>query len=459
MPSRALQNQVAQTMQTETPPTSSVPILSAIRKPTLIGGVMLSVFVAIFFVWGGTAPLEGGANASGSISPEGSRRTVQHLEGGIIEDLVVREGDRVERGAILVRLRTTQAQASFAVLANQRALLMAQRARLQSEQANLDAIRFPESLTVEAEHNDEIGDILINQQELFLRRKELHENRQAIFSQRIGQLNAEIVGLREQIASQRIRLGYIDEEIEATQYLLERGLAPRPRLLALQREQASIQEQISANRAAIARAQQTIGEAEVQVLAGDSERLDNIINEINSVQAELSEVNERLLASGDILERTSIRAPISGTIANMRIRTESGVIRPGDAIMDIVPADEALIIEARLSPIDIDLVSIGQTAAVHLPALPQKNLPRIFGSVIYVSADTLTSEDDGAPYFLIRVRVDIDDLDMLSERIGENLRLSAGMPAEVLLVTGERTMLEYILQPLRNSLRNALRES
>jgi len=441
-------------------PASGTPgILAAIIRPLAIGLAAISLFILVFLVWGNTAPLAGGAVAAGRISPEGSRRTIQHLEGGIIDELMVRDGDVVESGAPLVALRQTQARASFEVLRNQQRQLLAQRARLRSEQSGRDAVAFPGALVRQAADDPTVRELLDTQRELFLRRSELHTNRQSIFRQRGSQLEAEIAGLREQIVRQRERLDLIALEIEDTQHLFERGLAPRPRLLALQREQASINEQVAANRAAIARAGQSIGETQVQRLAADAQRLDEISTELNDVQARLSEVNERILASEDILDRTVIRAPTAGTIVNLRIQTQGGVIRPGEPILDIVPLDEALIIEARLSPLDVDLVSPGQTAAVHLSALPQRALPRVEGELISVSADTLTDEVTGESYYQVRVRVDAGQLDALGDRVGEDLTLTAGMPAEVLIITGERTMMAYLLAPLTDSLRRALRES
>ncbi|MHA6287687.1 HlyD family type I secretion periplasmic adaptor subunit [Maricaulis sp. CAU 1757] len=434
-------------------------ILSYIARPALIGSAVLAVFILVFFGWGSMAPLSAGALAAGQISPEGNRRTIQHLEGGIIQELRVRDGDTVARGDILVTLEETRARASFQVLLGQQHLLAAQRARLRSEQLQHDTPRFPENLVALAETDEEVREILTVQRDLFDQRTELHRNRRDVLGQRIGQLEAEIDGLEAQIRSQTRRQQLIRSEIADTRSLVERGLSPRPRLLALQREEASIEEQLAGNRAAIARSRQAIGETEVQMLSMDSQRLDEISTELNDVQARLAEVSEEILASEDVLRRTEITAPIDGTVVNLRYTTTGGVIRPGDPVLDIVPMDEALIIDARMSPLDVDLVSRGQAAYVHLSALPQDNLPRIAGEVIDVSADALVDEISGESYFRIRVRVDMEELDRLAVRIDEDLTLLPGMPAEVLVVTGERTLLQYLIQPLRDSLRNALRES
>jgi len=432
-------------------------VMSAIRLPSIIGGTIVGLFVVIFMGWGGLVPITGGAVAAGHISPEGSRRTIQHLEGGIVEELVVSNGDVVSPGDTLVVLQETQARSRVRVLSGRRDLLAAQRARLRSEQLRHEEPVFPEFLLAQA-GDPGISDILEVQADLFRQRTELHENRKSMLGQRIGQLDAEIDGLEAQIVSQRRRLELIASEIADTQSLYDRGLAPRPRLLALQREEASITEGLAANQASIARTRQSIGETEVQLLSVDAERLDEISTELNQVQAQLAEINEELFASEDILRRTRILAPIAGTVVNLQVFTEGGVIRPGDRIMDVVPAEERLLIDARLSPLNVDEITEGQEANVVLSALDQRRLPRITGRVLSVSADAITDPDSGERYYSMKVEVDRAQLDAIVDRSGETIELVPGMPAQVLVVTGERTLVEYLIEPLRASMRNALRE-
>lgn len=438
-------------------PDNSTP-MQAIARPTLIGGVVLALFIVLFFGWGATAPLSGGAIAVGQISPEGNRRTVQHLEGGIIGELLVEDGNIVSAGETLITLQRTSAQANYQVLLGQQRLLQTQRARLMSEQSNLEVPVFPDHIIAAAAENEEVASLLQTQIDLFNQRAELHDNRQSVMRSRIGQLDAEIAGLRAQITAQDRRRDLIGNEIQDTASLVDRGLAPRPRLYALQRESASIEEQRAANTAAIARAEQAIGETQIQLLAIDSERLDQVAQELNQVQADLATVNERLTESEDVLQRTNIIAPIPGTVVNLRFRTTGGVIRPGDPVLDIVPLEEALIIDARMSPLDVDAVVPGQSVQVNLTALPQRNLPQIFGEVIDISADSLFDEITGESYFRVRVRVDQDQIEELNNRLPDEIILLPGMPVEVLIVTGQRTMIEYLLEPLTESLRRAMRE-
>ena len=429
-------------------------LMQSIRGPVWFGSIVVAIFLAVFVVWGATAPLDEGAIASGRISPEGSSRTVQHLEGGIIDELVVDDGDLVDVGDPLVVIRSIQARASFQVQLGRQQLLRAQAHRLRSEQNALRAPVFPEDLEANRQSSEEIDEILSAQEDLFRRRKDLHDSRKSILRQRLAQLEEEIAGLEAQIEAQDERADLIEDEITDFSVLVEKELAPRPRLLALQRERASIREQRARAVSAIARARQQIGETEVQMIALDAQRLDEIAMELNQVQAELSEVNERVRASEDVLERTVVAAPISGTVVNLRFKTEGGVIQPGAPILEIVPRDEALIIEAQLSPLDIDSVHPGLEALVHLSALSQRELPRITGEVIDVSADAFTDENTGASFFRIRVQVDDEQLDAL----GNEIELTPGMPAEVIIVTGERTLVDYLVSPIRDSMRRALRE-
>lgn len=442
----------------ETPATETS-IFAAIRGPLIAGVVVIVGFFGAFAVWGATAPLAGGSIAPGQISPEGSRRVVQHLEGGIVEELHVGDGDSVSAGSPLVTLGDTQAKATYQVWLAQRYHLEAQLARLRAEQSGAEDIDFPEWLRAAAADDREVAVIVSSQQDLFETRRRLNENREEILSRRLGQLEAELQGLRNQIGSQERRLDLTRQEIADTAGLVEQGLAVKPRLLALQREEARVDEGLMANHAAIARAVQAVGETETQLIAMDSDRLDRILSELNEVQNRLSEVNERLLASRDVIERMIVRAPVSGRVVNLRFRSTGGVVKAGEPILEIVPDEERLIIVAKLSPLDIDEVSPGQKASVHLSALPSRNLPRIEAEVLDISPDTLVDEQTQRSYYEVRLIVEPQDLIDLGQRFDLDLTLTPGMPAEVLIITGERTMIDYLLTPLRDSFRRAMRET
>ncbi len=425
-----------------------------LRWPVHVGLALMLAWFGGLGTWAATAPLAGAAIAPGVIGPVGSRRTVQHLEGGIIRELKVADGDRVAAGEPLLVLEDISARATRdAALARVRSL-WAIEARLAAEATGAATIRFPDPLAEAADSDPDVAEAIADQRGRFDVRRRTQEGRKAILRQRIGQLEQEIAGLAAQIVSQDRQLSLIGHEIGNVEDMVDRGLERLPRLLSLQRQEAEISGDRAQNHAAIARARQAIGEAELEVLDLDARREDEVTDELSKVRAELAEVEEELRASEDVLARTILVAPIAGTVVDLRFHTDGGVVGPGEPILDIVPAEEDLVIEARVAPIDIDNVAPGQTAQVHLTAFRQRNLPRIDGTVRHVSADRLLDEGSNQPYFLARVEVDRERLAAL----GPGLDLVSGMPAEVMILTGERTALGYLTDPLIDTVRRSLRE-
>ena len=433
----------------------AAPPLKSMTWPTVLVGL---VIIAVFFVglggWAATAPLAAAALAPGVVSPDGSRRTVQHLEGGIIAELLIEDSSVVESGDPLVVLDELQSQASFDMLRSEIHTLEAIQTRVLAEIAGDEELAFPDALRAAAA-DPSVADIMHAQRDLFASRTRTMEGRQAILGQRIGQLEAEITGLENHITSQEREMSLIAQEIVGVQRLVDQGLERLPRLLALQRAEAEIQGEMARNAAAIARAEQSIGETELQMMTIETQRLDELNEQLTEIRSQLIELGERLRASEDVLSRTVITAPVSGIVVNMRFHTVGGVIGPGEPILDIVPRDDDMLIDARVSPIDIDVVHQGLTAQVVLSAYKQRNLPRIDGTVRTVSADSLLDEVTGQPYFLARVEVPHEQL----QGLDEDISLSPGMPAEVMIMTGERTALDYILEPFVDTLRRSFREN
>jgi HlyD family secretion protein/epimerase transport system membrane fusion protein len=296
---------------------------------------------------------------------------------------------------------------------------------------------------------------MVAQRQLFRTRAVGLAQRRGILARRIAQLNDEIAGLEAQIAADDQQVALIAEEIEGLDLLYRKGLAPKTRLLALQRAKSDIEGDRAERGARIARTRQAIGETELQINAQSTAQRDEANEELSRVQTELAEIEQRLTASRDVLTRTLIKAPTAGTVVELRFHTPGGVVRPGEPILDIVPADEELLVDARLSPLDIDIVAPGLPAQVVLPAFKQRHMPRIEGRVRSVSADVIVDPHSGERYFEARIEVDQAQLAALEPAI----ELSAGMPAEVFIMTAERTVLDYLLQPLFASLGRAFRES
>ncbi len=426
-----------------------------LHGPIVAGYIIVVLFFGGLGTWAALAHIASAAVATGVVSPDGSRKTVQHLEGGIISKILVKDGDTVAAGDPLVVLHETQARAAFQVLEGQRRLLTAKLTRLLSEQAGKKKVVFPDWL-IEAKTDDaELGEMLKAQQDLFNARREVHNGRKAIGRKRKDELEEEITGLKSLIKSQHEQLRLLDEELAAKRKLIERGMLPRPEYLQLQRLKAEIEGETAENLSNVARAKQNIGETQLQIVNEDSRRLDEIISELTETRSELASVEERLFAQRDILERTVIAAPVSGVIVQSRFHTSGGVVGPGQPILDIVPQDTNFLIDAHVMPVDVDVVAPGQKARVHFLGLSERNLPQITGIVRSISADSLVDEISGQSYFLARVEVPQEEL----VKLGQDVKLTPGMPAEVLIVTGERTVFQYLVQPLHDSLRRSFTES
>ena len=433
----------------------SAPLMHELRRPIRAGVLLVGLFFGGIGWWAASAPLAGAAIASGVVSPDGSRRTVQHLEGGIIRDILVRDGSLVRAGEPLILLEDVQARAGFDMLQTRFYTLAATQARLLAEQSAATSVRFPDWLIDATSAHPTALEAMVAQRAMFDARAKALAERRGILRQRIEQLRQEIAGLEAQIRADSRQIVLIDEEIQGVEQLYRKGLERKTRLLALQRGRADIEGNRAERRARIARAEQAIGEAELQIIAQGTAQLEAINEEASRIQSELAEIEQRLAASRDVLERTLITAPVDGTVVALRFRTPGGVIRPGEPVLEIVPDSEELLIDARVSPMDIDVVRAGLPARVVLPAFQQRHMPQIRGRVRQISADAITDPQTGQRFFEARIEIDRNQLAALEPA----LELTAGMPAEVYITTGERTALDYLLSPFYDSLRRAFRET
>lgn len=432
--------------------TDQLALKGTVRTPLVAGLLVILIFVIGFGAWAVLVPLAGGTIAPGIISPDGSRRTVQHLEGGIIRTLHIRDGDFVEKDQPLLELESIQPKASFDLLEKQQRTFRVTKARLDAERLGKEDLELPPDLLAVGA---ETMAIIASQRQLFLARRTAHESKNRILRQRIAQLREQIKGFEAQVASASRQLELLDEEIAGKRVLANKGYLAKPELLRMLRMQAELSGRHGQYKAAISEAEQQIGEAELQLIANDTARADQNATQLDQVSADLSALEEKLMASRDVLNRTVITAPVSGLIVNLRFKTESGVIQPGVPILDIVPSEEKLMIDARVSPMDIDSVHTGLKAQVQLTAISARSAPRVDGTVRSVSADRLVDEASKQPYFLARVEVDRDEL----RRVGPKVELVPGMPADVLIVTGERTMANYLLRPFLEAIWRTLREA
>ncbi|WP_192245167.1 HlyD family type I secretion periplasmic adaptor subunit [Mesorhizobium silamurunense] len=421
------------------------------RFPRRLGVVATALFVLALGGWSVLAPLASAALAPGIISPDGHRQTVQHLEGGIIRTIHVREGDVVKAGTPLITLDDTRAKALDAEFRERSLYLLASQARLEAEQTGALDISFPEQLLLDS---NEMRKIVDGQRQLFLSRRAAHQGRLQILDARIRQLQEQNVGLREMIAAEDEQIALIDEEIQGIQTLIDKGLERKPRVLALQRGSAEVAATKASNHAKIAENEQQIGETRLQLVTVGEERQEKIGSELAEVRRVLAEVKGQLPSREDMLVRTVIRAPIDGTVMNLRINTETGVVAPGQPLLDIVPDGNHLVIDARVRPTDIERIRPGMSARVVLTAYRQRSLPLIHGKLRSISADAMSDERTGQPYFLAKVDVVPEDLAALQQ-----VKLIPGMPAEIMLMDGEQSVFAYLLGPILDSAGRSLREN
>lgn len=426
----------------------------SLLAPVIGGAAVCLAFFGGLTAWSVLAPLASAAIGHGVVSPDGSRRTVQHLEGGIVERLLVKDGSRVAAGEPLIVLADKAARATYDLALTQHRQHLAILARLIAERDGKEDLALPTEL---AEHatDPEVVTLVAAQRTLMADRRASLAGRKDLLRKRIAEIEEEIEGLHAQIASRDRQLVILKEEISTATYLTDKKLTPRPRLLQLRREQAEMEGQQATTRSAIARSYQSIGESAQRIAQLDVEWQEDVGNRLTEVAGKLTETKERLLAASDVLRRLVVTAPVAGVVVQMRLHTVGGVIGRGDPILDIVPRDDDLVIDARISPNDIDVVRKGQAVQIVLSAYNQRTLPRLEGQVRDVSADRLVDPQTQATYYKVRVEVDRKAL----AAIGHGIELSPGMPAEVMVMTGQRTAFDYLTRPFLDSLRRGLTES
>ncbi|WP_313388960.1 HlyD family type I secretion periplasmic adaptor subunit, partial [Rhodospirillum rubrum] len=432
----------------------SIPkVVTDSRQTIRAGWLIILVAFGGLGLWAATAPLSSAVGAPGTIVVESNRKTVQHLEGGIIKEILVKEGDRVHQGDPLIRLETTQALASAAVVSNQFETYQALEARLVAERDEQKTITFPPDLIAVAKLKPETAEILQAQQQQFDERHKSIEGQVAILQKRIAQSRQEIEGLKVQRQSKKRQLEIFQDEIVGLRELLAKGYTPRTRILAMEREMTRLEGEVGTDTSSMARAEQAVGEAELQIIQTRQQFREDVVGQLREVQTKLSELRERGTVATDVLSRTVLLASQAGVIQNLAVHTLGGIIKPGETLMEIVPEDDRLVIEAQISPRDIDNVVPGMDTEVRFSAFNSRTIPIIDGVLSQVSADRFVNERDSSSYYKARIEVSDEELAKLG-----GLALRAGMPVDVMIKTGERTVLHYFLKPLEDALFHGLIE-
>lgn len=422
---------------------------TGIEGPRRAGLLIAFLVFGVFGVWAAVAPLDGAAHAPGSVTVRSYKKTIQHLEGGMISRIYVQNGDHVEAGEPLVELDSTQSQAQLEIVTAQFTALSALEARLLAERDGLQEVTFPASLDAS---NPNARSEMMAQSQIFAARKATREGSIAVLEQRIEQLRSRVTGLQAVKQSKEELAASFGEELADTRILLEQGFSDKLRLRNLERSYATFSGEAAEQLSNISSTQMQIGETQLQILQTENEFRSDVVAQLSDTQTRLKDLRERVTALNDVVERTIIRAPESGIVSGMQYHTEGGVIGPGAPIAEVVPQGDELIIEARVSLIDIDRVQIGQEATIRFSSFGNRT-PTLFGTVLSLSADAMADQNTGIPFYLARVAVTPESLEALG-----SLTLIPGMPAEVLITSGSRTFLQYIMKPFSNSIARSLIE-
>lgn len=435
-----------------TPPSVPTTPLPSIRNLALAGGLVVGGFLLGGGIWAALAPLESAAQASGTVEVESHRKIIQHLEGGIIGAILVHDGEHVTAGQPLIRLDDTKARTTLDALQDQLWDTEARAARLVAERDGAARPAYPEALAAHASE-PAIAAIIAGQDKIFETRRSLEASKIELIRQRIAETGDEIAGMNSEIDSADRRIILINEEIAGIRRLLAKGLERRPHLLQLQRDLADIEGKRGETLAQIARARQTIAEAQVSILNQQNDSQNEVANQLRDAQKQIHELGEQIQAAADVLARVEVRAPEDGTVTDLRVHTPGGVIGAGDTLLDLVPEQDHMIVNARIRPEDIDVVHTGLPALVRLLPYKQRRTPPIEGTLVYVSPDSLVDKRTGRTYYAARIKVDARKFAALKD-----VRMIPGMPAEISIETGESTPAMYALAPILDSFHRAFRE-
>ena len=425
------------------------------RTPVVVGFLGLAVLLGGFGVWATQTEIAGAIIASGRIEVDQNRQIVQHPEGGVVAKIGVKEGDTVEAGELLLQLDVTQLRTRLAIVEGQLYELMARRGRLEAERDDRDEITFdPELLTISRDR-PQVQDLIQGQQNLFEARRDSIARTREQLAERSAQTRNQIVGFEAQEASLARQLELIEQELEAQQSLLDRGLAQASGVLALQRQAASLDGQLGELAASKAQAEQRITEVEIEVLRLGTNRREEAITQLRDLRTRELELVEQQQGLITDIDRMELRAPVSGIVYNMRVQTLRSVIRPADPVLFLIPQDRPLVIAARVDPIHIDQIVTGQAVNLRFSALDQRTTPELVGQVALVSADAFEDEALGASYYRAEIVLNPGEV----EKLPDGQVLIPGMPVEAFIRTDDRSPLTYLVKPMMDYFNRAFREN
>lgn len=430
----------------------SAEVRTSLRGPMALAAATAGLGLGGFLAWGALAPLAGAVVAPGHIAASGENQVVQHLEGGIVKALHAREGDRVRAGQPLITLDPTIVESNLNRLRKGLTVFRIEEARLLAEQNDLEELRFPADLAA-GDPDPSIQDVIASKLHEFETRKSMTRNEVQILLDRIAGLQQEIKGYEAQRHATQKQVGFVREELRGVDSLFEKGFARQDRLFLLRRTEADLDGRDGALLSSIGKARQSIAETRQQIEKLGHDRRTTAATKLSDLRGRMAEIGEQIRAGESVLGRIVIRSPIDGTVVRAAANTVGGVVTPAQTLIDLLPADAELVVEARLQPGDVDAVRPGQPADIRLSALNQRVTPVVHARVTYVSADKLTDKEAQQTYYRVRLTIAPGQLPA-----AEQAKIVPGMPVDTMIVTAERTMLEYLFRPILDSVSRAFRE-
>ncbi|RJE85067.1 HlyD family type I secretion periplasmic adaptor subunit [Paracoccus onubensis] len=436
------------------PAVAADPARWSVRAPLLLGFFALILLFGGFGIWATQSRIAGAVVASGQVEVEQQRQVVQHPDGGVVQEILVSEGDTVDAGQVLLRLDGTLLLTELVIVEGQYFEILARRGRLEAERADAESPEFPEELLAAARNDPKLSDLIAGQASLFAARRDTMKQSLDQLAKQSEQVNAQIVGIDAQLAALAEQRDLIAEELEDQQSLLDRGLAQASRVLALRREAARIDGQIGELQASRASSETRQTELDVERLRMAAEQREEAETQLRDLGYRELELAERRRSLSEQISRLELRAPAAGIVYDLKVTTPRSVIRPAEQLMHIIPQDRPLVIGARIATINVDEISPGQPVILRFAAFSSRTTPEIDGQLLRVSADALMDEVTQTPYYRAEVTIPPPEL----EKLGE-LDLIPGMPVEIYIQTGERSPMAYLMKPLTDYFNRALRES
>ena len=424
-----------------------------VRRPIRIGGAVIGVAVLGLGLWAAVTPISSAVSAPGQIRVEANRKSLRYREGGTVRAILVKEGSHVKPGQVLLKFDDVQPRATFEVIQNQVDAAMSQSARYLAEATGRPTITFPPELTARMA-DPRVSGMIRDQQVLFDSRRQLFESQQAVLGQRMEQHATTITGLQAQVDSVDEQTRLTKEELAGYQTLFEKGYASKNLILRYQRSLADLGGRKGQLIADIARTREQMGETRMQLGSLRGQRQTEAADGMREMQTRLADGLPKLAATRQTLEGTTIRSPVDGYVLNLSQFTVGGVAGAGELLMDIVPDNSPLVVAANIKPQDVDEVRVGMPAQVRLSGLNQQWTKPVPAEVIAVSADRLVNDKTGEGFFKVDLRVASKDL----AKVPKGVRVSPGMPADAMIVTGKRTIMSFLISPITDTFHNAFRE-